>query len=607
MKPSDYKKAMRTRGQVILLAVIFFSIITAFSAVMSQNMSTYVGSERRSVASAQALALAEAGIDTAAYQLNQSASYSGEVNSTLPTGTFTTTVTTIDASNKRVTSTGVSTFHGQTVTKSVTAKLSIDSTIVAFRYGVQVGSGGFVMSGGSTINGNVYSNGDIDATTGVRITGSATAANPSATSTDQANNTPSIIGTCSSSTCITFGNSGSTQDLAQSFTVSKAEALNSIRFYIKKVGSPSNATVRIVADASGSPEGDTIMSGTLSASAVSTSFGWVSVTMPANPILDPSLTYWIVIDAASNASRYYIMGANNGGYPGGATKIGTYDGSWANLTPATLDSYFEVYLGGGTSMIGGNTYSTGVYVGTTASDNAWAHTVQGATVTGIIYCTVGSYLNKVCDTSRADPDPQPMPLSDSNIADWKEEAEAGGVISGNYTVGYAGAVLGPKKITGDLLVNGGGTLTVSGTLWVEGSITVTGGGRVNLASSYGSNDGAIVTDGVVVISGGGTFAGSGTTGSYPFLITTSACPAAADCDGANAISLTGGAGTVALIAQNGTANIAGGSALKAITAQQIVMTGGATLNYDSGLINSNFSSGPGGSWQLVAGSYSITK
>ncbi len=139
-----------------------------------------------------------------------------------------------------------------------------------------------------------------------------------------------------------------------------------------------------------------------------------------------------------------------------------------------------------------------------------------------------------------------------------------------------------------------------------GSVTVTGGGTVELAPSYGSNDGAIVSDGIVSVGGGGTFAGSGTAGSYPFLITTSACPAAADCEGDPAVTLNGGAGTVAIVAQNGTVVISGGSALKAVTAQQIVMDGGATLTYDSGLINSNFSSGPGGSWQVVPGSYSMT-
>ena len=257
-------------------------------------------------------------------------------------------------------------------------------------------------------------------------------------------------------------------------------------------------------------------------------------------------------------------------------------------------------------MIGGNNYPTGVYVGTTASDDAWAHTVTGATVTGTIYCQVGTYTNKTCNTSRADPTSQPMPLSDNNIQDWKDDAAAGGTIVGDYHVNYAGATLGPKKITGNLLVDGGGTLTVSGTLWITGTITITGGGKIKLASTYGTNSGAIVTDGYVNLTGGASFSGSGQPSSYPFLVTTSACPVAAGCNGNDAIYLSGGAGTVALIAQNGNAHISGGSSLKQVTAKQVIMDSGATLYYDSGLISENFSSGPGGSWQFVPGTYVIT-
>jgi hypothetical protein len=136
---------------------------------------------------------------------------------------------------------------------------------------------------------------------------------------------------------------------------------------------------------------------------------------------------------------------------------------------------------------------------------------------------------------------------------------------------------------------------------------VTGGGKVKLASSYGANGGAIVNDDIVSVGGGGTFYGSGIAGSYPFLITTSACPVESGCNGANAVTLSGGAGTVAIIAQDGTAFINGGSALKAVTAKQINMSGGSTLTYDSGLINANFSSGPGGSWEFVPGTYAITQ
>lgn len=383
--------------------------------------------------------------------------------------------------------------------------------------------------------------------------------------------------------------------------------MNMIQFYLKKVGTPSDAVVRIVNDVNGNPGTETLLSSTLSASTVTTNFGWVTVMMPPSPILYPEQTYWLVIDTSSNSTKYYILGANAGGYANGTAKIGKYGGIWSNTTPVGLDGYFRIAIGGGTSLIGGNTYVTGVYIGTGVSDDAWAHTVKGATVTGTIYCKSSSYTNKACVTSRDDPTPIAMPLSDGNIQVWKDEATEGGIINGDFHSGWAGATLGPKKITGNLLVDGGGTLTVTGTLWIEGSITVTGGGKVKLSPIYGTNDGAIISDGIVVVSGGANFSGSGQAGSYPFLITTSACPMEAGCNGVNAVSLNGGAGTVAIVAQNGTVSISGGGALKAVTAKQIYMSGGATLTYDSGLINTNFSSGPGASWSFVPGSYAITQ
>lgn len=595
------------RGQVLLMGLVFLGIMFGAFAGISDSITQFARSERHTIASEQALALAEAGIDEAAYQLNQGSSYAGESNTSLGSGTYTVSVTSIDGSTKRVTSTGyVPNASSPVATRTVKATLSINANIVAFRYGVQAGDGGFSLSGGATINGNVYSNGNINAVTGVHITGSATAANQPATTTDQANDTPLPISSCTSSTCITFANASASQDFAQSFQISSAVGLNSVQFYIKKVGTPSDATVRMVNDNGGSPGTDVLMTGTLSASSVTTSFGWVKVTLPSTPVLNPGQTYWMVIDAGSNASKYYIIGANSGGYANGVAKIGQYGSTWSATSPAGLDGYFELYLGGGTSMIGGNSYSTGVYVGTTGSDNAWAHTVMGATVSGTLYCQTSSFTNKSC-TSSSDPSPQPMPLSDGNIQDWENNAVSGGVLNGNQTVGFAGASLGPKKIVGNLTVNGGGTLDVTGTLWVTGTITVTGGGKVKLDASYGSNDGALVSDGIVTVNGGGTFAGSGTTGSYPFLITTSACPTEPGCNGADAVTLSGGAGTVAIVAQNGNVHVSGGSALKALTAKQITMDGGASLQYDSGLVNSNFSSGPGASWSMVPGTYVITQ
>jgi hypothetical protein len=322
--------------------------------------------------------------------------------------------------------------------------------------------------------------------------------------------------------------------------------------------------------------------------------------------LQPGQTYWLILDGGSSATKYYMLGANSS-YANGAAKVGKYNGTWNNTSPADLDGYFRIYTGGGTSYIGGDTYSGGVNIGSTGSDVGWAHLVKGATISGPLYCQTGSVNNKACDTSHGEPPAVAMPLSDGNIQSWKDDAAAGGTYSGNLTVGFAGDTRGPLKIDGNLTVNGGGTLTITGTLWVTGSVTVTGGGKVKLSAIYAGNEGAIVADGPIAINGGGTFQGSGTAGSYPFLVTTSACPADAGCNGAYAINESGGAGTVALIAQNGTANLAGGSAMKAVTAKQIIMTGGATLTYDSGLVNANFYSGPGGAFAIVPGTYVISQ
>jgi len=592
---------------VLVLALVFFGIFFAMAGAYVSSVTSAARSARYDVENVQALSIAEAGVDEAAYQLNQNPNYTGETNTALAPGTFTVAISTINGSTKQITSTGyVPNNTNPIAAKTIKTTVAINGNIVSFRYGVQTGAGGFSLSGGSTINGSIYANGNISATNGVHITGSATAANPPSLTTDQANDTPPIS-SCTSSTCITFADSTATQDVAQSFKISAAIPLNNLQFYLKKVGSPSDMTVKIVNDAAGNPGTDTLMSSALSAAAVTASFNWVSVTMPPTPILDPEQTYWIVIDTSSNSSKYYILGANTGGYANGVAKVGKYGGSWSLTTPAGLDGYFRISLGGGTSVIGGSDNTTGVYIGTSSGDDAWAHTIKGATVAGTLYCQSSSYTNKPCVTSRADPTPIAMPLSDGNIQEWKDEAAAGGAISGNYHVNSAGATLGPKKITGNLLVDGGGTLTVSGTLWIEGTITVTGGGKVKLASNYGTNDGAIVSDDIVVVNGGATFSGSGQLGSYPFLITTSACPVESGCNGNNAVDLDGGAGTVAIVAQNGAVHISGGSALKAVTAKQIIMDGGATLQYDSGLINANFSSGPGGSWTFVPKTYSVVQ
>ena len=166
---------------------------------------------------------------------------------------------------------------------------------------------------------------------------------------------------------------------------------------------------------------------------------------------------------------------------------------------------------------------------------------------------------------------------------WKEDAEAGGVHSGNYTVDWAGATLGPKKIEGNLTVSGGGILTVTGTLWVTGNITLSGGGLMKLSIDYGEDDGIVMADGNISVSGGADATGSGEEGSYMLLLSESTSGSAA--------SISGGSGAVLLYAAEGTLTISGGADLKGGTAKRIVVSGGSDVTYESGLADMHFASG----------------
>jgi len=574
--PLNNKKNTSEAGQMMLIIIVILAAIGLMLGSLLMYTGAQVLSHRNSVRKEQALNIAEAAAELAIWKLNNEQSYNGELGTLFGNGAFDVDIASVNDHTKEITVVSyVPNKEKATVSKVVSIQTSINDNIIAFNYGVQTGNGGFHMSGAQTkVNGNIYANGNIVATI---ITGSAVAANLPEAVPDQVNNTPTPP-----AYDITFGEAAGTQDFAQSFTLSQAFSFNSVKFYMKKVGNPSNATVRILYDESGSP-GDPVsgLNGTLNASLVTTNYGWVTVSLPTTPILTAGNTYWIVIDASNSSSKYYIIGANDNGYASGVSRIGKYGGTWTSNTPSTLDAYFEIYLGGQASSITGGT------IGTTEDDLAWAHEVNDTTVSGDIYCAIGSGNNKACDTSRPDPDPQDLPLSDGNIQDFKNDAVAGGTTEGDLSIN-SNIEMGPVKINGNLSITGGAELTLTGTIWVTGNISLTGGAIIRLASSYGTNDGVIITDGYVSLSGNSEFYGSGEPGSYPFLVTTSSCPDDASCGGNNAISFGGGSGTVGLVAQNGTIHITGGSALKAVVAKTIEMSGGAELIYDSGLVKFSF-------------------
>jgi hypothetical protein len=306
------------------------------------------------------------------------------------------------------------------------------------------------------------------------------------------------------------------------------------------------------------------------------------------------------LSAGSGIAFNYGIQAGNGGMVmnGGSRIVGNVytNGSIIATNGVTITG---TAIAAGASQIGNSTYSGGVYVGDSLHSigDIWAHTVKGATAYGHMYCATGSNNNKSCDTSRGDAPSVSLPYTTQDMIDWETAAAAGGTISGNYAIGYQGGTLGPKKITGNLTVDGGGTLTLSGPIWVVGSVTVTGGGKVVLPANYGKSSETIIANGIITLNGGSS-AGSGSSGSYLFFVSTSSATGNSDCSGTYAITITGGAGTIAVNAQNGGVSLSGGAAINAATGNHVCVTGGSTVTYDNGLASPYFVSGPKGGYSL---------
>lgn len=585
-------------GAAMLVAVIFF-LVAALSIVVglvSPSVREYKIA-RDVFQSRQSFFLAESGVEDAFYRIKNSKTIGSSTTLSLGGNTATTTIT--SGYNTRTISS-----LGDASSRQRTSRLVTNAGAgVGFNYAIQAGAGGATINGGSTLNGNIYSNGIINAISAT-INGSAISANSSALATDQSSG--SITAPATPASTFTFGSVAASQDFAQSFQVSTTGPLNKIQLYIKQTGSPSGPTVRLVADSSGSPSTTVLPIGTGTLGTVTTSYAWVDITFTSKPTLIAGATYWIVLDGATNASKYYTLGSlTDTTYTLGTVKLGAYSGSW---TASSLDTYFKIYTGGVTGYIGGATYSTGVQIGTGGVGDAWANTVAGATVDGNLYCTTGTNNSKSCNTTHGTAPAVGLPFTAANIQSWKDAATAGGTITGatkcpgGYTSGdcivnYAGATFGPGKITRNLTVNGGGTLTLTGTVWVVGTITITGGGKVVLPSSYSSYSETMLSDSYISL-GGGSSTGSGTSGSYLFFVSTSRCPYDTYCGGNNAITVTAGSTTVAVAAQDGTVGISGGITISSAVGNIISVTGGSTVNYNSGLASPSFTSGPAGGWNI---------
>ncbi|MFA6512171.1 MAG: choice-of-anchor R domain-containing protein [Patescibacteria group bacterium] len=608
------------KGQVLIIATLILAVVIATTAVLLSKIAFGNNTVRHQERAAETREVAEAGIEYAIDKLNTDPGYGGEMDVPFGDGVMDIAVSS-GSGETTVTSTAYYPDKVNTKeTKVIEVTVATSSSDVSFNYGVQVGDGGLILQNNAMVDGNVFSNGSISGGSGSRITGDAIVASGTSLLADATVTTQS--GT------FNFGNNASQARIAQSFEPTVTDTINKVELFVRKThNNTSNATVRIVADNGGVPGSVNLATGTLLSSAAGTgSLAWIEVALSPNPTLTSGFTYWIIVEPqAINSSRYWVSGSHdNSGYGNG---IGMHynngTSSWIN---SVRDYNFKTYMGSVSTSL------SGVVVGdithicddahyATHHGDAYAQQITNSTVECDVYYDgglTGSTYGRNAHPGSIPQSPGQMPISDGTIADWKADAQLGGTTTGDVIISANGSI-GPKEITGNLIVNGSVELEITGSLYVHGNITLNIGAEVYLSPGYNATSGVIVNDGKIIFNNNAILCGSyydnGSNicyaedpvnpGNYSFLmmVTTDTSQ-----DTANpSVDISNNSQGVIVYAANGTIRMNNNAGVNEAVAYKLFLSNNAIVTYHSGLVNANFVSGPGASLTIKPGSWRIVE
>lgn len=587
---------IRERGQIMVIVFVAVGVVlfTVLSVIAGAQI--YHQNAEYALESEKATALAEAGLDKAVNSLNKTGgAYNGETDISLGDGVYSVKLIAKDAATKIVEATGYVPNSTQPRSKR-TIRVEVSKGVgVSFVYGIQVGEGGLELGNNNEVQGTIYSNGNITAGNNNLITGDAWVAGGPAGSADQETD-------CSGANCtdFIFGTSvaGLLQlDSAQSFKPTITEKLNKISIKIKKTGNPSDITVRIMKDKEGKPDkNDVLATGTLFASLVSSAYSFIDVTFNTTPQLAAETLYWIMIDTSSDSSNYWawqndLAQSYTRGFPLWSPNWNTGNAAW---NPIIGDLSFKTIMGGAVTSIraGNNSKVLGSVHANTIENliigkDAYYKTIISSTVGG------QSFPNS------EDSPPKVFPISDANITDWQNQAQTNGIVTGNISTCLT--TLDAKKYAGNIIFDNNCTVTVKSPIWITGNLTLNNKNSLKLDTSYGASSGVIMVDGVVTLGNDNVLAGTGQASSILMVLSSYDSRS----DGVSAIKVNNTGNSGVFYANKGIIEPGNKNNFKELTAWQIKLTNDSIINYETGLSSTLFSSGPGGSYSLVKGTYQV--
>lgn len=583
----EYKKSEKGAATLVIVFFFMFISITILTGIVTPVVREFKIAANV-IVSRQSYFVSESGIEDAIYRIKNNKQIGSSEIIVLGSSTATTTITSISSNKKDISSLGDS----GTLQRKNNISLTT-SPGLSFSYGAQVGGGGLFLGNGVDVqSGDIYVSGNLTAQS-ASVHGNIYAASPTPASAHVSN-----IGPSTPPSNVILGYTPK-EDFAQSFTTTASGALKRVSVYMKTNQSAGNFTISVVNNNNGAPGTTTLATWTTPNNSFSTmnDFGWVNADFSSAPNLSANTKYWIIFNHSTSQWNHHTLGLTSGG----EGKVRATDGSaWVANSPAST-SYYKVFLDKIPSYVQGESYGSLAVEG-----NVYAETVSGVSVNSNynLYCQAGRN-NKSCVTSpesSSNPPPLSFPVTNDFIDSWKDQATAGGITNGNVTINWSGGTLGPKKIVGDLVITSG-TLIINGPVYVTGKIQVSNGGKIELASSFGTNDGIIISDGPIYVYGGASARGSGNSSSFLVLVTTNSTIHSGGINNKEQFAgyLDNGGDVDAFYAPNGEIWVAGGSELNTVVSYQMAITNGAKINFKSALSNMGFqSSNASGSWGLAS-------
>lgn len=277
---------------------------------------------------------------------------------------------------------------------------------------------------------------------------------------------------------------------------------------------------------------------------------------------------------------------------------------------------------GNNSEVDGNVFSNGNIVGAsgatitgtgkvaqagnsisnvTINEDAYAYSFSNCTIGGTIHYAPGGSVSSCGAGNGVVQDPgivQPvnLPVSSSTIEAWKGDAALGGTIGALSIPNNATQTRGPLKINGNLTLGNGSTLVMTGTIWVTGNLIMGNNSIIRLDTNYDTLSGMIIFDGKVRINNNGQMLGSNASSSFLMAVSESS-----SLDPNNpAIDIYNSAGGAVFYTNNGLIRIHNAVTVYEATGYKLELDNTAKIDYQSGLADISFTSGPSGASSVTS-------